>query len=93
LALGEHLNFNLSYIISAFAVTILVTLYTQAVIKNRYFTITLFGMLLILYSYMYMVLQLEDYALLMGAIGLLAVLAIVMYITRKIDWYNIANEE
>jgi len=42
---------------------------------------------------MYMVLQLENYALLMGAIGLLAVLAIVMYITRKIDWYNITNEE
>jgi inner membrane protein len=32
-------------------------------------------------------LQLEDYALLMGSIGLFAVLCAVMFLTRKIDWY------
>jgi inner membrane protein len=34
-------------------------------------------------------LQIQDYALLVGAIGILVVLATVMYVTRKIDWYKI----
>jgi len=45
------------------------------------------GILFILYGYLYFVLQMEDYALLMGSIGLFAALSIVMYMTRKIDWY------
>lgn len=39
-----------------------------------------------LYSYLYALLQLEDYALLLGSLGLFLILALVMYLTRKIDW-------
>ena len=51
------------------------------------------GILLLLYGYLYIVLQLEDYALIMGAVGLLLVLATIMYITRSIDWYALQGEE
>lgn len=47
------------------------------------------GILTILYSYLFVVLQLEDYALIMGSIGLLIILAIVMYMTRRINWYEV----
>ena len=50
------------------------------------------GVLTILYAYLFVVLQLEDYAMIMGSIGLFIVLATVMYITRKIDWYAIETE-
>jgi inner membrane protein len=46
-------------------------------------------LLAILYGYLYVTLQLESYALLMGSIGLFATLAAAMYFTRKIDWYAI----
>jgi inner membrane protein len=45
-------------------------------------------MQVVLYSYLYVVLASQDYSLLLGSIGLFAFLAIVMVITRKIDWFN-----
>ena len=45
-----------------------------------------------LYNYMYVILNLEDYSLLMGAVGLFAVLGAIMYLTRKIDWYASAAQ-
>lgn len=46
------------------------------------------GILTLLYLYLYILLQLEDYALLLGSIGLFFVLALVMYMTRHLDWYD-----
>jgi inner membrane protein len=45
------------------------------------------GFLVGLYIYLYVLLHLQDYALLFGAIGLFVILALVMFITRHIDWY------
>lgn len=92
LSLSEYISFNCSYIISATAITIIITCYSYGIIKNKKFAYTILGILLILYSYLFIVLQLEDYALIMGSIGLLIVLATVMYVTRKIDWYAIETE-
>ncbi len=91
ISISEHLNFDYAYLISATVITALITLYSSAIVKSRHFTITLCGILIILYSYFYIVLQLEDYALLMGSIGLFAVLSTVMYITRKVDWYQLGK--
>lgn len=92
LAVSEHFSFNSAYLLSAAAITIMITAYSRGIIKNRKFTLTLFGIQVILYAYLYIVLQLEDYALLMGSIGLLIVLGTIMFITRKIDWYNLDRE-
>ncbi|MCW5212303.1 cell envelope integrity protein CreD [Desulfobulbus sp. TB] len=87
LSISEHLNFNIAYLLSAGAITCLITGYSQGILRNKHFTLTVCALLLILYAYLYIVLQLEDYALLMGALGLFAVLSTVMYLTRKVDWY------
>lgn len=92
LSISEHINFDLAYILSAIAITAAITGYSRGILKNRTFTMTVFGILVILYAYLYIVLQLEDYALLMGSIGLFLVLVTVMYITRKIDWYSLDKE-
>lgn len=39
------------------------------------------------YTFLYITLRQQDYALLMGAIALFALLAVVMAVTRKVDWY------
>ena len=93
LSISEHLNFDLAYILSAVAITAIITGYSKGILRNNYFTLTVFGILTILYAYLYIVLQLEDYALVMGSIGLLAVLTTVMYITRKIDWYSLEKDQ
>lgn len=93
LSISEHINFDIAYILSALAITIVITGYSKGILKNNYFTLTVFTILVILYSYLYIVLQLEDYALIMGSIGLFIVLSTVMYITRKIDWYSIEKNQ
>jgi len=43
-----------------------------------------------LYTYLYVTLMAEDYALLIGAVGAFAVLAAFMYLTRNVDWYAVS---
>jgi len=93
LSISEHLNFYYAYLLSASAITLLISGYSKGILKNKYFTLTVFVLLTVLYVYLFIVLQLEDYALIMGSIGLLAVLSTVMFITRKIDWYSLESEE
>ena len=38
---------------------------------------------------MYVLLQLDDYALLAGAVGLFLILAAIMYATRAVDWHAV----
>jgi len=89
LAISEHLNFNKAYIIASIATILLITAYAKTVFKSNRLTSLQGLILVIIYGFMYTIIQLEDYALLIGSIGLFIVLAIVMYISRKIEWYNI----
>ena len=89
LSLSEYIHFNYAYILSALSVTLLISGYARAIISNTRFSLTILGILTILYCYLFIVLQLEDYALILGSLGLLSILTLVMYITRKIDWYEV----
>jgi inner membrane protein len=89
LSLSEHMHFNYAYMLSAASVTLIISGYARAIIADARFALTIFGLLGILYGYLFIVLQLEDYALLMGSVGLLIILAAVMYLTRRINWYAI----
>jgi inner membrane protein len=89
IALSEHIPFSYSYLVSSIAIIGLITIYSKSIFKNPILTKVIFGILIILYGFIYIIIQLEDYALLMGSIGLLLVLASVMYLSRKINWYNL----
>lgn len=90
LSITEHLNFNLAYLISSVATIVLVTLYSKTIFKNTRLTLVQGGILTTIYIFIYTIIQMEDYSLLFGSIGLFIVLAIVMYISRKIDWYSVS---
>lgn len=89
LSLSEYIPFNPAYILSAASVTLIISGYARAIVSNGKFALTLAGILTILYCYLFIVLQLEDYALILGSVGLLVILALVMYVTRKINWYEV----
>lgn len=93
LSISEHIVFKYAYLIAGIGVVTLITAYTRSVLKHNLQTLIIFGILIILYGYLYIVLQLQDFALLMGSIGLFVILATVMYLTRKIDWYAIMKNE
>jgi inner membrane protein len=89
LSIAEHLPFALAYLISAAGVTGLITGYAGSILKHPRVTWMVGALLVVLYGYLYILLQLEDYALLMGSLGLFTVLATIMYLTRRINWYAI----
>lgn len=86
ISISEHLNFNLAYYISSFATILAVSLFTKSVFKSIKLGLLVALELIILYAFIYIIIQLQDYALLMGSIGLFIVLAFVMYMSRKITW-------
>lgn len=89
LSISEHLAFNMAFILSALGTIAVVTGYVKAILKSNQLTSVISGMLIVLYGFIFVLIQLQDYALLIGSIGLFIILATVMYFSRKIDWYNI----
>ena len=87
LAISEHLNFNISYLISTIMVTALTSIYIGYIIKHKKYTIIISVVESLMYIFLFGILQLTDYALLVGTLGLFTIIAFAMYFTRNIDWY------
>ena len=83
LSLGEHLPFNSAYILSGVATIGLAALYAGTIYRSRRVGMLTAGILVILYTFIFLLLQLQDYALLAGSIGLFLLLALTMYLTRN----------
>ena len=90
LSLSEHVGFTPAYALSALASTGLVTGYSASILKNRSRALAVLGMLTGLYAFLFVTLRAEQYAMLIGAVALFAVLATVMYLTRRLDWYRVS---
>ncbi|MDD2345301.1 MAG: cell envelope integrity protein CreD [Bacteroidales bacterium] len=86
LSLSEHIPFTWAYLVSATAVISLILSYTYSMIKSVKSTAILGISLVSIYLFLYTTLQIEDYSLLIGSIGVFAVLAILMFFSRKIEW-------
>ena len=87
-SISEHSNFLKAYLVAGISVIALITLYSKSILKNFKFPLFIGASLTALYSFIYVIIQLENYALLVGSIGLFLILAIVMFVSRKIDWNN-----
>ena len=87
LSVSEFIGFSWAYLIAAVASTILITWYCRFFLGGGVRTLMIGAGLAGVYTFLYITLRQQDYALLMGAIALFIVLAIVMYVTRKVDWY------
>ena len=88
LSISEFLLFNGAYLIAAVATISLVSFYTKSHFGKWSTAAILGAALTALYGFIFVLIQLEDTALLIGSIGLFIVLAIVMFISRKINWYG-----
>lgn len=86
ISISEHQNYLFAYLISAIAVVGLITVYSRSILKNPKFTLLILGSMFSLYTFIFVIIQLEDYALLVGSIGLFVILGTIMFTSRKIDW-------
>ena len=88
-SISEHSNFNVAYGISAVGTIVMISLYSLSVFKKLNLSLILIATLFGIYGFLFVTLQLADYALLMGSVGLSLILGLTMYFTRNINWYNL----
>ena len=86
ISITEHSTFSIAYGIASVSVIVMLFLYTLSILKSKKFSVFIALALASLYTFIYVIIQLENYALLVGSIGLFLILGIVMYFSRKIDW-------
>lgn len=93
LSLSEYIGFKAAYLLSTLSITGLITLYSKSIFKAWRPAFLEALILLFIYGFIFVILQLEDYSLLVGSLGLLIILSVVMFISRKIDWYNMVSKK
>lgn len=87
LSISEHLNFNISYFVSMIMVVALTSMYVGSITRTLKLSFIIAGVEFVIYIFLFGILQLTDYALLVGTIGLFVALALAMYFTRNINAY------
>ena len=86
LSFSEHIGFDAAYLVSALATILLITFYSRSIFTEKRNANLVGGLLLLQFGFIYIILQLEDFALLAGSITLFAIIALIMYLTRKVKW-------
>lgn len=86
LSISEYTGFNAAYLIAAVATIGLVTWFVGSIMKSRRLATFISFVLGVVYAYIFIIIQLQDYALLMGSIGLFIALGIIMYFSRRLQW-------
>lgn len=91
IALSEHLSFSIAYSVSSVACAGLIGFYVASQSESRTYGIALFSVLIVLYSTLFFIIRSEDHALLSGTLLLFLLLSVIMFVTRKINWYGLTN--
>lgn len=91
LSISEHAGYDIAYGVSALSVIALISFYATAILGKKRIAWLLAIALLAVYGFIFIIIQIETYALLVGSAGLFVILALTMYFTRHIKWY--AHEE
>ena len=87
-SISEHSNFLKAYSIASISVISLITIYSKSILRSVKYMSLIGTSLTVLYAFILVIIQLENYALIFGSIGLFLILATVMLVSRKIDWSN-----
>ena len=87
LSLSEHIAFAVAYAIACLSIIGMTAVYSRVIFPNERRSAVVATCVTALYGYLFVLLTNEDYALLIGSIGLFVILAGIMYATRRVDWY------
>ncbi|HKJ62209.1 MAG TPA: cell envelope integrity protein CreD [Hyphomicrobiales bacterium] len=86
LSLSEHIGFTLAYLIASGATGGMLSLYTGKAMQSAARGLIMLFVFLILYGLLYLILRLEDFALLAGAVAGFIMLTVTMFATLRINW-------
>jgi inner membrane protein len=86
LSFSEQVGYNLAYLIASVSTIVLISVFIASLLKNK-IAAALFALILsIFYIFIYVIIQLEDLALMIGSIALFIITGMLMYFSRKINW-------
>lgn len=86
LSFSEQMGYNLAYLIASVATIVLVSTFIASLLKNQKVALLFTAILAVFYIFIYVIIQLEDLALLIGSIALFIIVSALMYFSRKINW-------
>lgn len=92
LSLAEHLGFPLAYALASTAIVAMIGGYAKVVLQQFSRSMVVAAGVAGLYAYLYVLLNNEDYALVIGSVGLFGILGAIMFATRRVDWYAVGRE-
>jgi inner membrane protein len=88
LAAAEHVGFTPAFLIAAGLTVTAISLYAGSVYRSSRYGVVAFVVFSLVYALLFMLMRLQDYALVMGALATFAALATAMAMTRRVDWYG-----
>lgn len=91
LSVSEIAGFNLGFLAAAVATVLAISLYAGSVFGARKAALQAMAVFSTLYAFIYLLMRLEDYALLVGSLASFAAIAATMWMTRNLDWYGVGR--
>ncbi len=91
LALSEHIGFGWAYWVATMALALIIGGYSGAILQSRRRGAFTTMVISVLYGLLYWLVISENYSLLAGSLALTALLAMVMYLTRHVDWFAVGD--
>lgn len=88
LSISEKTGYNVAYIISSVATISLITLYASSFLKKRSLLFLFSTLMTGFYIFIFVIIQAQDFSLLIGSIGLFIIIGLLMYFSRNISWYR-----
>ncbi|AYL99209.1 cell envelope integrity protein CreD [Mucilaginibacter celer] len=86
LSFSEQVGYNAAYLIASISTIALISVFISSLLKNGKAALLFAFILTVFYTFIFVIIQLEDLALMVGSIALFMIIAILMYFSRKINW-------
>ncbi len=91
LSFSEQVGYNIAYWIASTSTVALISFYSISFLKTRGLVALFTTLLLIIYSFIFVIILQQDFSLLLGSIGLFMIVGALMYFSRKVSWYKDAT--
>lgn len=88
LSFAEQVGYTLAYVIASLSTVVLVGLYSFSFLKSKKLVLLFTGLLLVFYTFIFVIVMQQDFSLLIGSVGLFLIIAVLMYVSRNINWYK-----
>lgn len=88
LSFSEHFGFDAAYLISSIATVVLISFYSISFLNTRRLSMIFCALLTFFYVFIFVIIQMQDYSLLIGSVGLFMIISAVMYFSKNIRWYS-----